>query len=309
MGRRRHGRPIDGILVLDKPLGLSSNRALQTAKRLYFAAKAGHTGSLDPLATGVLPLCFGEATKFSQFLLDADKAYQSTFTLGTVTATGDTEGEILATNDASHVTEADVARALTAFMGEIEQVPSMFSAIKQNGQPLYKLARQGKEVERKSRRVVIKQLELREFRAGVKPQVDIYLECSKGTYVRSLAEDLGKSLGCGAHVSALRRTRAGPFGIEDSVTLNTLEALKSNEKVAEMDALLLPADTALGGLPLVRLSESGGFYIRQGQPVQVPNAPCNGMVRVALETGEFLGIGEILDDGRVAPRRLIVTGR
>ena len=309
MGRRRHGRPIDGILVLDKPLGLSSNRALQMAKRLYFAAKAGHTGSLDPLATGVLPLCFGEATKFSQFLLDADKAYQSTFTLGTVTATGDTEGEILETNDASNVTEADVARALTAFMGEIEQVPSMFSAIKQNGQPLYKLARQGKEVERKSRRVVIKQLELREFRAGVKPQVDIYLECSKGTYVRSIAEDLGKSLGCGAHVSALRRTRAGPFGIEDSVTLNTLEALKSNEKVAEMDALLLPADTALGGLPLVRLSESGGFYIRQGQPVQVPNAPCNGMVRVALETGEFLGIGEILDDGRVAPRRLIVTGR
>lgn len=309
MGRRRRGRPIDGILILDKPLGVSSNRALQTAKHLYFAAKAGHTGSLDPLATGVLPLCFGEATKFSQYLLDADKAYQSTFVLGVATATGDAEGEVLATANGSHITEAAVADALLAFRGEIEQVPSMFSAIKQNGQPLYKLARQGKEVERKARKVVIKQLELRAFRAGEKPEVDIYLECSKGTYVRSIAEDLGKALGCGAHVSVLRRTRAGPFSIEDSVNLSTLEALKNNEQLAEMDALLLPADTALSGLPLVRLSESGGFYIRQGQPVQVPNAPCDGMVRVALETGEFLGIGEILDDGRVAPRRLIVTGR
>ena len=309
MARRRRGRPVDGILVLDKPLGVSSNEALQMAKRLYFAAKAGHTGSLDPLATGVLPLCFGEATKFSQFLLDADKAYQSTFVLGIATATGDAEGEVTATADASGVTEADVTQALTAFRGEIEQVPSMYSAIKQDGQPLYKLARQGKEVERKARRVVIKQLELRAFRAGNRPEVDIYLECSKGTYVRSVAEDLGRALGCGAHVSALRRTRAGPFGIEDSVGLSTLEALKGSEQLAEMDALLLPADTALGGLPLVRLSESGGFYIRQGQPVQVPNAPCDGMVRVALESGEFLGVGEILDDGRVAPRRLIVTGR
>ena len=309
MARRRRGRPVDGILVLDKPLGVSSNQALQIAKRLYFAAKAGHTGSLDPLATGVLPLCFGEATKFSQFLLDADKAYQSTFVLGVATATGDAEGEVTATADASGITEADVTQALTAFRGEIEQVPSMYSAIKQDGQPLYKLARQGKEVERKARRVVIKQLELRAFRGGSRPEVDIYLECSKGTYVRSVAEDLGRALGCGAHVSALRRTRAGPFGIEDSVGLSTLEALKGNEQLAEMDALLLPADTALGGLPLVRLSESGGFYIRQGQPVQVPNAPCDGMVRVALESGEFLGVGEILDDGRVAPRRLIVTGR
>jgi tRNA pseudouridine55 synthase len=296
-------------LILDKPLGLSSNRALQMVKRLYGAAKAGHTGSLDPLATGVLPLCFGEATKFSQYLLDADKAYQSTFTLGVATATGDAEGEVLQTCDASSITEAGVSRALEAFRGEIEQVPSMFSAIKQNGQPLYKLARQGIEVERKARKVVIKQLELRTFRGGSRPEVDIYLECSKGTYVRSIAEDLGRALGCGAHVSALRRTRAGPFSIEDSVSMTTLEALKSNEQVAEMDALLLPADTALGGLPLVRLTESGGYYIRQGQPVQVPNAPSDGMVRVALETGEFLGIGEILDDGRVAPRRLIVTGR
>jgi len=309
VARRRHGRPVDGILVLDKPLGLSSNQALQMAKRLYSAAKAGHTGSLDPLATGVLPLCFGEATKFSQYLLDADKAYQSTFVLGSVTDTGDAEGKVLEQRDASAIGEADVAAALENFRGEIEQVPPMFSAIKQDGQPLYKLARQGKEVERKSRRVVIKQLELRDFRAGSNPEVDVYLECSKGTYVRSIAVDLGEALGCGAFVSALRRTRAGPFSIEHSVTLNTLEALKGNDELRQMDDLLMPADTALQGMPLVELSESSGFYMRQGQPVMVPNAPCGGMVRVALETGEFLGVGEILDDGRVAPRRLVVTGR
>mgnify|MGYP001828134796 CR=1 FL=1 len=308
MARRRRGRALDGILILDKPAGLSSNRALQQVKRLYGAAKAGHTGSLDPLATGVLPLCFGEATKFSQFLLDADKAYESTFLLGIATATGDAEGEVLATTDASAISEAEVAKALEAFRGESEQVPSMYSALKHQGQPLYKLARRGQEVERKARRVVIKRLELRAFRCGVQPEVDIYLECSKGTYVRSIAEDLGTMLDCGAHVSSLRRTRAGAFGIESSVTMATLEALKAGDRLADMDALLLPADTAVDNLPLVSLSESGGFYMRQGQPVLVPNAPCNGMVRVALETGEFLGVGEILDDGRVAPRRLIVTG-
>jgi tRNA pseudouridine55 synthase len=309
VSRRRHGRAVDGILVLDKPIGLSSNQALQRVKRLYFAAKAGHTGSLDPLATGVLPLCFGEATKFSQYLLDADKAYESTFVLGMVTDTGDAEGQVLEVRGASSITEVDVVAALQSFEGEIEQVPSMFSAIKKDGQPLYKLARQGLQVERKPRPVVIRQLQLRAFRSGEKPEVDIYLECSKGTYVRSLAEDLGRVLGCGAFVSALRRTRAGPFSIEDSLALSTLEALQGSSEFHELDNFLLPADVALGALPLVRLSESGGFYMRQGQPVLVPNAPRGGIVRVALETGEFLGVGEILDDGRVAPRRLIVTGR
>lgn len=309
MARKRRGRSLNGILVLDKPAGMSSNQALQSAKRLFFAAKAGHTGSLDPLATGVLPLCFGEATKFSQYLLDADKAYESTIVLGCATDTGDAEGEVLTESDAANVTEADVREALTAFVGEIEQVPSMYSAIKQNGQPLYKLARQGIEVEREARRVVIKTLELRALRPGARAEVDIYLECSKGTYVRSLAEDLGSALGVGGHVSVLRRTKAGPFGIEDSVSLSTLEALKAGGEHRQMDQLLRPADAALDELPLVRLSESGGYYMRQGQPVMVPNAPCDGIVRVALETGEFLGVGEILDDGRVAPRRLIVTGR
>nr|WP_241262844.1 tRNA pseudouridine(55) synthase TruB [Parahaliea mediterranea] len=294
-------------MVLDKPGGESSNRSLQQVKRLYFAAKAGHTGSLDPLATGVLPLCFGEATKFSQYLLDADKAYRSTFVLGVATATGDAEGEILSEADASAIDEARVRAALESFRGEIEQVPSMYSAIKQDGQPLYKLAREGREVERKARRVTVHSLELTAFRPGERAEVDIELACSKGTYVRSIAEDLGAALGCGAHVSALRRTKAGPFTLADSVSMETLESLKQNDQLAEMDRLLMPADIAVEGMPLVRLTESAGFYIRQGQPVLVPNAPCNGMVRVALESGEFLGVGEILDDGRVAPRRLIVS--
>jgi tRNA pseudouridine55 synthase len=307
LGRRRRGRPVSGILVLDKPLGESSNRSLQNVKRLYDAAKAGHTGSLDPLATGVLPLCFGEATKFSQYLLDADKGYESTFTLGRTTATADAEGETLTVSDASGVTEAAVEEAMNGLRGEIEQMPPMYSALKQNGQPLYKLARQGIEVERKARPVVIKDFELRAFRGGEEAEVDVTIACSKGTYVRTLAEDLGKVLGCGAYVSALRRTRSGPFTLADSVTIETLSTLKENEQLAQMDELLLPADAPLGSLPLVTLSESGGFYLRQGQPVLVPNAPCSGMVRVALQDGEFLGVGEILDDGRVAPRRLVVT--
>jgi tRNA pseudouridine55 synthase len=298
---------VDGILVLDKPAGLSSNQALQRAKWLYFAQKAGHTGSLDPLATGVLPLCFGEATKFSQFLLEADKAYQSTFVLGEATDSGDAEGEVLATADASALSEARVAAELAQFRGEIEQIPSMYSALKHGGKPLYKLAREGVEVERKARRVVVSQLDLLAFRPGPRAELDIYLECSKGTYVRSIAEDLGQALGCGAHVSALRRTRAGPYTLADSVTLTALEGLKERDQLAEMDKLLAPADSALEGFPLVTLTESAGFYMRQGQPVMVPNAPSNGMVRVALETGEFLGVGEILDDGRVAPRRLVVS--
>ena len=307
MARRRKGRQLDGILVLDKPQGVSSNHALQAVKHLYFAQKAGHTGSLDPLATGVLPLCFGEATKFSRFLLDADKAYTSTFILGAATDTGDSEGAVIADSDASHLGAADVEKVLPLFRGEIEQVPPMYSALKQNGQPLYKLARAGREVERKARTVVITALELLAFRSGKLAQMDVRIACSKGTYVRTLAEDIGRTLRCGAHVTALRRTKAGPFADESAVSMTALESLRQHAAYAEMDALLLPADAALGGLPMVQLTESGGFYIRQGQPVLVPNSPCSGMVRVGLESGEFLGVGEILDDGRVAPRRLVVS--
>ncbi len=309
MARRRKGRPVNGILVLDKPEGVSSNHALQQAKRLFFAAKAGHTGSLDPLATGVLPLCFGEATKFSQYLLDADKAYSCTIEFGAHTDTGDVQGKLLQECGASELNEAQVRATLRQFEGEIEQVPPMHSAIKRDGQPLYKLARQGIEVEREARRVEIKRLAMLAFRPGDRAQVDIDVACSKGTYIRTIAQDLGQALGCGAFVRTLRRTQAGPFVLEDAVTMATLEALKSNDELQQMDALLLSPDAALGALPLVQLTESGSFYMRQGQPVMVPNAPCNGIVRVALESGEFLGVGEILDDGRVAPRRLIVTER
>jgi tRNA pseudouridine55 synthase len=223
------------------------------------------------------------------------------------TETGDVEGDVIATQDASHLSENDVEQALAGFRGEIDQVPSMYSAIKHQGQPLYKLARKGLEVDRKSRRVVINRLDLVEFRPGSKAEVDVAIECTKGTYVRSLAEDLGVSLGCGGHVSALRRTQAGPFTIASCVTMATLEALQAEQDLAAMDSLLLPADAAIETMPLVELTESAGFYLRQGQPVLVSNAPRSGMVRVALEDGEFLGVGEILDDGRIAPRRLIVS--
>jgi tRNA pseudouridine55 synthase len=309
VARRRRGRPISGILVLDKPAGLSSNRALQRAKGLYRAAKAGHTGSLDPLATGVLPLCFGEATKVSQYLLEADKVYESTFVFGVSTDTGDAEGTVKARADAGALDAAAVEAALAPFRGEIEQVPSMYSAIKQGGRPLYELARQGVEVERKARRVTVHAFELQAFRHGEQAEADVRVHCSKGTYVRTLAEDLGAALGCGAHVSRLRRLQSGPFRIDEAVTLEALQALRDAGDEAALDRLLLPAERALADMPLVTLSESAGFYLRQGQPVLVPNAPCDGMVRVAAESGELLGIGEILDDGRVAPRRLMVTRR
>lgn len=305
MAKQRRGRPIDGILILDKPSGMTSNAALQTVKRLYMAAKAGHTGSLDPLATGVLPLCFGEATKFSQYLLDADKTYRSTFVFGVTTASGDSDGEILERSDASRLTQAHIEAALAQFRGHIEQVPSMFSAIKKDGQPLYKLARQGIEVERAARSVTIHELRIEAFRPGTNAEVDLWIRCSKGTYVRSIAEDLGRVLGCGAHVSKLRRVQAGPFGEADCVSLTTLEGLKERAAFAEMDSLLRATTTALEALPKLILAEAAGFYLRQGQPVLVPKAPTSGMVQLQLASGEFIGVGEILDDGRVAPRRLV----
>ena len=309
MGRRRRGRPVSGILLLDKPRGLSSNAALQRAKRLFQAAKAGHTGSLDPLATGVLPLCFGEATKFSQYLLNADKRYSATILLGERTDTCDAEGEVLETCSASGLDRDTIDAAMEAFRGDLLQRPPMYSALKRDGQPLYKLARQGKEVEREPRAVTVHRFEIDALRPGERCEVDVTVECSKGTYIRSLADDLGAALEVGGHISGLRRTGVGPFDIADAVAMPTLEALAESGDLAAMDALLLPTTDALAHLPLLTLPESSGFYLRQGQPVLVPNAPCDGMVRLALETGSFLGLGEILDDGRVAPRRLVVTGR
>ncbi len=306
---RRRGRPIDGILVLDKPRGITSNGALQRVKRLYSAAKAGHTGSLDPLATGVLPICLGEATKFSQYLIDADKAYRATVVFGVTTASGDADGEELSRCDAGALGADDVERALAPLRGEIEQVPPMYSAIKRDGQPLYKLARAGIEVERAPRRVVVHELLLEAFRPGAQPQADLYIRASKGTYVRTIAEDLGAALGCGAHVAVLRRVAAGRFTEADCVTVEQLETLREREDFAALDALLSPPELALAALPDLVLAESTSFYLRQGQPVLVPKAPTAGLVQLHSAAGEFLGIGEILDDGRVAPRRLVVRSQ
>lgn len=278
------------------------------ARRLFNAQKAGHTGSLDPLATGVLPVCFGEATKFSQYLLDADKAYRSTFVLGVATDTCDADGEVLEQSNASAITEADVLEQLSQFKGLIRQVPPMYSALKVNGQPLYKLARKGVEIERLAREVTVYELILEAFRAsGAQAEVDVLVRCSKGTYIRSIAEGLGVALGVGAHVKALRRVAAGPFEEGQAVTLQELEARKEAEQFEQMDALLIPVDVAVEQFPAVRLPESSSYYVMQGQPVQVPHSPTEGLVRIYSNVGAFLGIGEILDDGRIGPKRLIAT--
>jgi len=302
MGRRRvRGRDVDGILLLDKPSGITSNDALQQVKRLYFAKKAGHTGSLDPLASGVLPICMGEATKVSAFLLDADKRYQVRCQLGVRTATADAEGEVIETRPVGSYSREQLEAVLQQFRGSIEQVPPMYSALKHQGQRLYKLARQGVEVEREPRPVEIHELLLT---GQGDDWIDIAVHCSKGTYVRTLAEDIGEKLGCGAHVTVLRRTGVGPYGEEHLVTIETLEQLKQND-MAAMDDLLLPIESALTQWPDVNLSSDAAFYLQQGQAVLVPHAPTSGWVRLYEGNRSFLGMGEILDDGRVAPRRLM----
>ncbi len=305
MGRRGRGRDVSGVLVVDKPAGWSSNDAVQKAKRLFNARKVGHTGALDPLATGVLPLCFGEATKFSQYLLSSDKKYEVRIKLGVATDSGDADGNVVAEREVDDVTPAGVEEALRFFRGEIDQVPSMFSAIKHQGQPLYKLARQGIEVERQARRVTVYSNELISLEGDV---VELHIHCSKGTYVRTIAQELGEVLGCGAHVSALRRTMAGPYGDSDLVTFAELES--SLEAEGTLDRFLQPISSTVREWPEVRLTDNTAYYLRQGQPVMVPHAPARGWVRLAEIVGEdstrFLGVGEVLDDGRVAPRRLVV---
>lgn len=305
MPRTRKGRAVNGVLILDKPQGMSSNHALQRAKRLFQAAKAGHTGSLDPLATGVLPLCFGEATKFSQYVLDADKAYCTRVVLGVGTDTLDAEGTVVQRVSAAHLQEADVMAVLPQFTGMIQQVPPMYSALKRDGQPLYKLARQGIEIERAARDVTLYDLRLLAFERGEHPVVELSLSCSKGTYVRSLAADLGAALGVPAHVATLRRTRAGPFTLDKAITLASLEQT-AEVGLDALDALLGPVDQGISDLPRVDLSESASFYLRQGQAVRVPNAPQSGIVRLFAPGDVFWGIGDILDDGRVTPKRLVV---
>ncbi len=298
----RDRRPISGVLLLDKPVGWTSNAALQAVKRLYQAQKAGHTGSLDPLASGLLPICLGEATKLSGLLLNADKTYRFIGRLGVTTTTGDAEGEILVTRPVGPLSRERVEAALRCFTGTIQQVPPMYSALKRNGQPLYKLARKGIEVERAPREVIVRELRLLRLDGE---ELECELRCSKGTYVRTLATDLGEELGCGAHVAALRRTAVEPY---DTARMVTLEALRerAEQGLAALDEALLPVDSALPDWPAVRVRGDAAFYLRQGQPILAPRAPTQGWVRLYEGEERFLGIGEILDDGRVAPRRLLL---
>jgi tRNA pseudouridine55 synthase len=300
--RHRHkGRPVNGILLLDKPIGLTSNDALQEVKHLYKARKAGHTGSLDPLATGLLPICLGEATKASGFLLDADKHYRMTCRLGVRTTTGDAEGEVLETRPVGTLDAAALEAVLDRFRGPIQQVPPMYSAVKHQGERLYKLARQGMEVAREARTVVIRELTLLAMNL---PELELDVHCTKGTYVRTLAEDIGDLLGCGAHVTTLRRLGVGPYDEAGMIALADLKKLLLQGFEA-LDAVLLSVESALAQWPGVRLSSDAAFYLRQGQPVLVPHAPTSGWVRLYQGEHQFLGMGQILDDGRVAPKRLM----
>ena len=299
--KRNHRRAVNGLLLLDKPTGMSSNEALQQVKRLFNAQKAGHTGSLDPLATGMLPICLGEATKVSGFLLDADKRYRMTCKLGIKTATGDAEGEVLERRPVPQLGAAELEPVLARFRGVIQQIPPMYSALKHQGERLYKLARQGQEVERAPRTVVIHELTLLRHDGD---ELDLEVACSKGTYVRALAEDLGEALGCGAHVSALRRLAVGPY--RDPQAMVALDALRelAGQGYDALDQRLLAVESALRDWPEIRLSADSAFYMRQGQAVLVPKAPTSGWVRLYDQHQRFLGMGEIQDDGKVAPRRM-----
>ena len=311
MGRRRKsGRSVNGVLLLNKPIGLTSNKVLQKVRWLFDANRAGHTGALDPLASGVLPLCFGEATKFSQYLLDSDKYYRSTYTLGISTTTGDSEGEVISQQDASNITLQQVQDKIQDFQGEIDQVPSMYSALKHNGQPLYKLARQGIEIDRPARQITIFDYQITDFRPGTNAKVDVEVHCSKGTYIRTLAEDLGAALGCGAHVSALHRFRAGPFDEQQAISLEELEKLREQGSVEQLDQLLKPVDTPVSNYPAVEFDQILAGFFQLGQEISSNKAFHQGqegdIVRVFREGGTFLGIGTVTEDGKIAPKRLIV---
>jgi len=294
---KRQKKNINGILLLDKPIGLSSNQALQKIKWLLKAAKAGHTGTLDPLATGLLPLCFGEATKFAHFLTDADKTYVATIKLGATTTTGDAEGEVLTTNPVN-VSRIDFEQACRQFTGEISQTPPMYSALKFEGKALYEYARAGLEIERKARFVTIRNIEVNSFAGDV---AVITVTCSKGTYIRTLAEDIGGQLGCGAHLIGLRRTATADYQIAQAVTLEQFEAMDEEQRLAA----LAPPDSAVHYLPAVTLDSDAAFYLLQGQAVWRSGATPSGLLRLYSEQQVFLGLGELQDDGKIAPKRLM----
>ena len=288
-------KQVDGVLLLDKPLGMGSNDALQKARRLFSAAKGGHTGTLDPLATGLLPLCFGEATKFSADLLDADKVYEADIQMGVTTDSGDAEGQVIATA-AVNLEIGQISAVLERFVGDISQVPPMHSALKRDGRPLYELARQGIEVEREARAVTIHRIDLLAF-AGDRLQVRV--ACSKGTYIRVLAADIGLALGCGAHLAGLRRSGVGDLTLAGSVTLAQLDALPEADRLA----FLQPVDALLQSLPSVQLDGEAAQRFRHGNPVDLP-AGLAGKIRVYAD-GRLIGVGEPGRENRLWPKRLV----
>lgn len=302
---KNNKREVNGVLLLDKPEGLTSNAALQKVKRLFGARKAGHTGTLDPLATGMLAICFGEATKFSAYLLEADKQYLATMKLGVRTTTGDADGSVVSSREVKGVDESRLEEACKQFCGTIEQIPPMYSAIKQNGRPLYELAREGKEVTRPSRQVTIFALNVDKRLSET--EVALFIHCTKGTYIRTLIEDIGEFLGCGAHVSALRRLSVGPYPAEKMVSMDTLESLLSDPKQPDAaDKYLLPIDSMVSHFAKLTLSEAGLFYLKRGQSVDLPYAPSEGWLRLYSKEGAFLGIAEVQkEDGKVSPRRIL----
>jgi tRNA pseudouridine55 synthase len=302
--RSRHYRDVDGILILDKPIGCSSNQALQQVRKLYQARKAGHCGSLDPLATGVLPICLGEATKFSSYLLGANKTYRATCRLGETTTTGDAEGEIVECRPV-RVDEMQVKQCLAQFVGEIAQIPPMYSALKHQGKRLYQLAREGKQVERKSRQVTIDRLELLSSTAD---SLSFQVSCSKGTYIRTLAEDIGAALGCGAYLIALRRSAVDSFTEQDALTIERLQSLEQQGR-DQLDGLLLPVAAALTQFPELTLDASSSLKISQGKRIQLGVSKLAGLCRLVTDEGHFMGLGEVAADGELAAKRLMNTAR
>lgn len=298
-------KSVHGILLLDKPANTTSNAALQQVKRIYDAKKAGHTGSLDPLATGMLPICFGDATKFSQFLLDSDKTYYVTAKLGEQTSTGDREGEVIANMPIpDYINDAKIKQVLNQFLGESQQIPPMYSALKYNGKPLYALARKGVTIERQARTIHIHTLHLDHLDLS-NNTFCFYVRCSKGTYIRTLVEDMAKTLGTCAHISALRRLAVSTYG--DSALMYTLPALEKLASISQAHLLasLLPIETAVQAYPAVQLTTSASFYLRMGQAVRAPMTIKSSLVRLLSEDKKFLGVGEVLPDGRVKPHRLL----
>lgn len=311
MARRRKGRPINGVILVDKPTGISSNDTLQKVKRIFFAQKAGHTGALDPLATGMLPICFGEATKFSQFLLDSDKSYRVIAKLGERTDTSDSDGEVVETREVK-VDRGQLERCIAKFRGTTDQIPSMYSALKYKGRKLYEYAREGVEVPRESRKITVYSVDLLRFENN---EVEMELHVSKGTYIRTIVDDLGEMLGCGAHVIMLRRTGVSNFPYERMVTIEQLQAMLDDAKANDvepgtvLDPLLLPTDTAVQDLPEVNILPAIAVHVLNGNPVQAGRVPAEGtLVRITVgQEREFIGVGVIDAKGMLAPKRVMAN--